>query len=404
MRSPTRWRPPRPGTGGWPAGCAGGRWRCWNSWPPTGPSPFAGGAHRRAGRVGATSTPSGAWPNAWLGWAERLMSLRAALEQAGRGGERNAAEADVWSGRRCEKLSERFVPELSAAVAPPPARTRRSVRQRQPAAAPGRPGARSWTWCGRSARRLEALGGDGRAFFASVVGGSLPALVQGSFANLPRGSRSALVPAAGAGHRPAVAAPAGCSCCPSASWRPGQRAALLSAEDGAARPDTSKAATGLLAYRELRAKMPGSTLAFALVELFAPLVASRGRGRRSRPGAAPGGGAGARRSRTGSGRASSPTTWPTWSCRWRSWSAGGKRCRPGCRPRRAAALDRAATSSEFFKLTHEEAALARFTLEARLVAMVFEGAAITPLTARLQRLDQATAPDWSTRLARQRLQ
>ena len=35
--------------------------------------------------------------------------------------------------------------------------------------------------------------------------------------------------------------------------------------------------------------------------------------------------------------------------------------------------------SEFFKLTHEEAALARFALEAQLVAMVFEGADVAPL-------------------------
>ena len=66
-----------------------------------------------------------------------------------------------------------------------------------------------------------------------------------------------------------------------------------------------------------------------------------------------------------------------------------------------AALDEL-QGSEFFKLTHEEAALARFALEAQLVAMVFEGADVAPLKARLHSLDQAST-GLVDRLSRQRL-
>ena len=147
--------------------------------------------------------------------------------------------------------------------------------------------------------------------------------------------------------------------------------------------------------------MPGSTLAFALVELFAPLVASRGAGAdpdqvlhqvaalaREIPDGV--------RTRLVADDLAHLELPVALLERW--WQALSARVSPEA----AVALDQL-NESEFFKLTHDEAALARFTLEARLVAMVFEGAAITPLTARLQRLDRDST--WLVaRLARQRLQ
>ena len=148
--------------------------------------------------------------------------------------------------------------------------------------------------------------------------------------------------------------------------------------------------------------MPGSTLAFALVELFAPLVASRGAGAdpdevlhqvaaavREIPDPL--------RARLIADDLAHLELPVAFLERW--WQgAGGARSRPR-RPRPWTSC----SSSEFFQLTHEEAALARFALEAQLVAMVFEGADVAPLTARLRQLDQAST-GLVDRLARQRLQ
>jgi hypothetical protein len=230
-----------------------------------------------------------------------------------------------------------------------------------------------------------------------VVGHSLPALVEGSFANLPRGSRSTLVQRLAADiallsqRQLLQLLPLG----ELASWT---ATALLSAE---AEMLPADAATGLLAYRELRSKMPGSTLAFALVELFAPVVASRGAGAdpdqvlhqvaalaREIPDAA--------RKRLIADDLAHLELPVALLERW--WQALSARLSTSA----TVALDQL-NESEFFKLTHEEAALARFTLEARLVALVFEGADVGPLTARLQGLDRDST-GLVARLARQRLQ
>ena len=180
--------------------------------------------------------------------------------------------------------------------------------------------------------------------------------------------------------------------------------ALLTAERGSCAPDQDLGGDGPArlpqAARADARQHPGLRAGRAV----RPARRQPRGGGRSRPGAAPGGGGWCARSRRARcGRAWSPTTWPTWSCRWRSWSAGGSALAAKLPAAAPAALDRAATSSEFFQLTHEEAALARFTLEAQLVALVFEGADVAPLAARLRSLDQAST-GLVDRLARQRLQ
>jgi MoxR-like ATPase len=359
-----------------------------------GPSPFAGSAHRQQAGRGDIDAIRG-MADAWLSWAERLMSLRAALEQAG-AAESETGGADVWSGA-LQKLSERFVPELSAAVTAATTRTgarfaKDSLRLCLKDLAPILDLVRE------IAGRLEALGGGGSAFFASVVGRALPALVQGTFAHLPRDSRSSMVQRLASDiallsqHQLVQLLPLG----ELASWT---AAALLSAE--AESPPADQAATGLLSYRELRSKMPGSTLAFALVELFAPLVAKRGAGAdpdqvlhqvaalaRQIPDGV--------RTRLVADDLAHLELPVALLERW--WQALSARVSPEA----GLALDQL-NESEFFKLTHEEAALARFTLEAKLVAMVFEGADVGPLTVRLRRLDQDST-GLVARLARQRLQ
>ena len=77
-----------------------GAGRCWSSWPLTGPSPFAGSAHREQAGRGDIDAIRG-MADAWLSWAERLMSLRAALEQAGAAEAEDAGRAcAVWPNRR----------------------------------------------------------------------------------------------------------------------------------------------------------------------------------------------------------------------------------------------------------------------------------------------------------------
>jgi hypothetical protein len=63
---------------------------------------------------------------------------------------------------------------------------------------------------------------------------------------------------------------------------------------------------------------------------------------------------------------------------------------------------KALMGSEFFSITHDECALARFEQEARLVALVFEGAEIEPLLARTATLAR-TSTELVNQLSRRRL-
>jgi hypothetical protein len=343
-----------------------------------GPSPFAAGAdHGKAAEGDAEAMKAIA--DTQLARVERLFSLRAALRHAGAAEPDAAAQDAVWT-EAASQAAARLWPDLAAAFAA----IAGGALQRTPNAnvqlllqtiAPALDIVR------QASARLSALGADGNAFFARVVAGPLEPLVEHAFGSIESDGVSRSVVSATLGENLAHLADAGVL-----ALIPAGRLARWIAET-LMRTDRRKpfrfgdrgAVPAYPHYRLMRKLMPPATLAFTLIELLAAFPGVRD--------PADPEGVVARiaqlvRSFPEDLRAEmvardleyvdAPIMF------LEDWWADLSKVLPDDP---ATAL-RLLMSSQFFSVTHDECALARFEQEARLVAMVFEGAAIAPLLAR----------------------
>ena len=363
-----------------------------------GPSPFAAGElHGMAAEGDVAAMKHVA--DTQLERLERLSSLRAALRHAG--AVEGDASADTAWAEAITRTAERLWPELAAAVAVVAGGALKGTPQANlkyllDYIAPALENAR------QAAARLTALGGDGNAFFARVVTGSLEPLVAHAFRTLDSDGESRKVVSATLAENLAQLADAGVL-----ALIPAPRLALWIAE-ALLRTDRRKpyrfrdrgATAGHVHYRRMRKNMPASTLALTLVELVPKFPGLR-------EGADPDGVV-ARiaelvRSFPGELRAQlvardleyveAPIAF------LEAWWAELVKSLPADAGQALQHL----MSTQFFSITHDECALARFEHEARLVAAVFEGAAIEPLLDRTAALAR-TSTELVDRLSLRRLE
>jgi MoxR-like ATPase len=349
-----------------------------------GPSPFAAGEHHDKAAAGDLEAMK-AIAETQLARIERLASLRAALRHAG------AAEPEgqdsVWTTASAQ-TAERLWPELAAAFAAagggaaqraPNANLSYLLEAIEPALDIVR----------QAAARLDALGADGRSLFARVVAGPLEPLVQHAFETLESDDTPRSVVNASLGENLARLADAGLL-----PLIPPQRLARWSAE-ALLRTDRRKpfrfrdrgATPAYGHYRKMRKAMPNATLAYSLVELLSAFPGVRDA---ADPDGALGRIAELVRTFPDDLRAQLATRDLEYVeapiAFLESWWTELVKALPR-EPARALELLR---TTEFFSVTHDECALARFEQEARLVALVFEGAEVAPLLARTAALTGAT--------------
>jgi hypothetical protein len=350
-----------------------------------GGSPFVGGIeHLRASEGDIDSMRSVAQTQ--LARAEQLHTLRTALRQAG-ADERDPDAGDAAWNEALTRLQARMAPGLTAGLTATSMRAlellpRGSLKSRIEALDPVLKLVRG------SAERLAAMGGDGRAFFSSIVRQPLEPLVHLAWKSLAADRRSLLAEAM-AGDV-AVLADAGLlHLLPPALLGRWMAEAIVRAEESPPplQPGAEET-TGYPGYRNLRRQMPRATLAYTLVELMAAFPAlwqgesdSRAdpdRALRRVAEVVRGFPEGLRAElvRRDLAYVTDPLVFLE---RW--WQSLTSRLPTD----RADGLNRL-RSSGFFAITHEECALARFDLEARLVAAVFETAEVDPVRARLAAL------------------
>jgi MoxR-like ATPase len=363
-----------------------------------GPSPFAAGAQHLTGAAGDVDGMT-AIAVAQLQRAEQLASLRVSLRQAG-ALEPDAASSDAAWAEAIEKVAQRLWPDLAVGFA---AATERVLARLPEGSLPDRLHELAPTLevVRLAAKRLAALDGDGEALFARIVTGPLGPLVHQSFRGIRAESRAQL--SEELAKDISVLTEAGLlGLLPGTQLGPWIAETLLRGER--AQPPAPPAKTGALGsvalYRKVRGRMPASTLAFTLVELLArfPSLAESG----ADPDRIVARVAEVVRTFSAEVRGElvardlayveAPLAFlERW---WQELSQGLPR-----EPRPA--LERLMNSG-FFALTHDECALARFELEAQLVALVLEGAEVAPLRERIAGLAHAST-ELVERLSVQRL-
>ena len=361
-----------------------------------GPSPFIGGeSHLKAaqGEVEAMK----AIADTQLARLEQLASLRAGLRHAGATESYASGQDGAWK-EAVERSAERLWPDLAAAFAV----NAQTALQRTPEAslkflleaiAP------SLAVIREASLRLSTLGGDGGAFFAKVVATRIEPLVHQAFRSLAGETRA--VASATLAENVALLADAGVLALLSTDQLVGWIAESLVDTDRR-KPFRFKdrgAAPGYSHYRKMRKGMPSGTLAFTLVELGAKLPGVREAGDPDRIVARikqlAGGFPAQLRAQLVARDLEYVEAPVAFLEGWWAELCGGL-------PEDAAAALEVLTRSNFFSVTHDECALARFEQEARLVALVFEEAQIGPLCARMAVLaSESTA--LVDQLSRQRL-
>lgn len=361
-----------------------------------GPNPFAAGMnHERAltGHLDGMRSVA----EIHLQRTEQLASLRAALRLAGTDepGADSGGDGLLWQGA-LQRVVERLAPDLAQGVA---ARLRDSAR-------PDTGGlAVALDLLGphlalvrETADRLEALGGDGRAFMSQVLAAPLGPLISEGWAKLA-GSRTQITEALAADLAALtqaelldlLAVPA---------LAPAMMRAVLQHQPAVS--DIPASGARFTRYRQLRRSMPPQSLCFTLVDLLSRFRQIRDSGDdpdqlmtrvaavvRTFP-------ADLRAQLLSADRAFVETPVAFIEQWWQELAAS-------LPPKHDEALGRL-MESDFFTVTHGECALARFALEARLVELVLEeaGPALAPLQGRIAALT-AESSAVHERLARQRL-
>jgi len=248
------------------------------------------------------------------------------------------------------------------------------------------------------ADRLSVLGGDGKAFFRRTVAGPLTSLVRQSLGSRARMGRAALVDSLAMDIVVLKDAQL-LDLLPAADLAAWVAEALLRAREEAA-PPVDPASPSYSRYRALRGSMPPATLAFTLVDLLGRLpVLHRRDGDLDE---VVRGAAALVRGFSDETRAQLLARdlaylevpivfFERW---WHDLSLS--------LPADPTAALEALMESQFFSITHDESALARFDLEAQLMALVFEDAGIAAIRERIARL-YSTSSVLVERLAVQRV-
>jgi hypothetical protein len=327
---------------------------------------------------------------------ERLASLRAALRHAGAAD--TTGHDNVWA-EAVDRTAAALWPDLAAAFAVSASQALEraphgSLKFLLQSVGPALEIVRG------AAARLSALGADGEAFFARVVAGSLEPLVEHAFQSLEADDSRGVVSASLAESLAQLA---------DARVRaliPIERLVRWLAET-LLRTDRRKpfrfrdrgAAPAYGHYRKMRKQMPSGTLAFTLIELVATFPGVRDA---ADPDAIVVRIARLVRTFPEDLRAQllardleyvdAPITF------LEGWWAELVEALPEDPGPALQVL----MSSQFFSVTHDECALARFEQEARLVALVFEGAEIGPLLARTAALAR-TSTELVAQLSERRL-
>jgi MoxR-like ATPase len=315
---------------------------------------------------------------------ERLAQLRDGLRHAGVDETDPLAADQAWQ-RAAQRLAAELAPVLRKGLDVTGGRVLAPgggadlatwLKALEPALAR----ARGWR------ERLGALGADGSAFFHDIVGPLVAPIAQRAYQEIPGGPRDRVV--AGIDERNALLAASGVlHVLPVADVMSWSIEALLRATD--TRPALS-GTPGIEGYRRLRAAAGHATFASLIVDFYLKLITNTGQELldpdqvvRRVGGIVAGLPEQTRATLTQrdqsqmEGALDYLERW--WATLAREIDADG-----------GAALE-LLVQSRFFEITHDEGALTRFALEARLSAMVFGAEPTAPLLARLAAMERTTA-------------
>jgi MoxR-like ATPase len=344
-----------------------------------GPGPFsAGDLHARA--AAGEQEAMVAISEAQLARAEQLASIRSDLQKAG--ADDPTATDESWK-RAVEKVADRLWLDLGAGFAANvtiDGRGDRALYVEVERISPTLQILRT------VADRLSALGGDGEAFFARAVSGPIESLVRRSLGAL-RHRRTAELAGAVAADIAVLKDRQLLALLPVSELAGWIAEALLRVEEHSPRP-VDLGSPSHARYRALRGRMPPATLAYTLVELLGRLPALHGSDGdldgviREVAALVRGFSAEVRGQLVARDLAYLEAPIAYFEAWWQKLSVS--------LPEDPAAALETLMASKFFSVTHDESALARFDLEAQLMALVFEDGGVAAIRERIARLDSAS--------------
>jgi hypothetical protein len=322
-----------------------------------------------------------------LGRLERLRDVRDGLRDAGVDEPDRPTRDAAWTAAAA-RLADTLAPVLRIRLAAAGGADLAALRPSQPdlagelaALAPELHLAR------QAADRLARLGADGEALFAGTVTPLVAPVARRAYEGATAPTRGAWL--SGLEQRSAALASVGVlGLLAPADVLAWSVAALLAVPEPV--PTAAAGSADHAGYRRLRAAMPAATLSSVLVDVTLRVLPGGGQdlldpervvGRVAELVATLPADTRAELIRLDLAYLEAPIAYFE---RWRGELAAGL-------PDDPQAATEALVRSRFFELTHDEAVLARFALEAELVSLVLGGAAVQPLTDRLAAIERESA-------------